>query len=207
MAAQMGGNAGKGNSLMKTMLQRMMLGNRTPARSNREGIGRFLAPLLVGLAAQGIQSWKNNYDARGRAKADADAIMERYRQTGQITDAERAELAKMNDKYKDKYPARWDIGTPPAQAAPQGTGQPFAQGGGQPPPPQDNQLPPSALAQAIQQPAQAPEVPNAFQELTSQSLSDTANIELQEAIKGMSQNDKLEEILKKNGLGLNIFGG
>lgn len=199
LAQQAGGGKGKGSSLMNFMLQRMMLGNKTPARSNKEGLGRFLAPLLVGMAAQGIQSWKNNYDARGRAKADADAIMERYRQTGQITDAERAELAKMRENYKDnpKYQGRWDIDTPPAQPAPQGGGQPPVQGDAQTPAPQISRETAWAAAQAMQPPAQAPapELAGAFQEPTGEGLSDVAKQNLQEALQNMGRDKALEELL------------
>lgn len=202
-----GNNRGKGSSLSNFMLQRMMLGNRTPARSNKEGLGRFLAPLLVGLAAQGFQSWKDNYDARGRAKDNADAIMERYRQTGQITDAERATLAQMQNKYKDnpKYQGRWDIGAQP----------PITQGGAQPPAtpaPQGNPVPEGINADAVraglkdamgtpsfEDPSQKIDIAPS---LDGAMLADEAKQSLSDAIKRMGvQGDGSNDWLK------NIFGG
>lgn len=129
-----GNNRGKGSSLSNFMLQRMMLGNRTPARSNKEGIGRFLAPLLVGLAAQGIQSWKDNYDQRGVNKQRADVLNERISRGETLSAEEQAFYDKMKKNYPDRYTATASAfngqngAQPSATPAPQGGAQPAANG-------------------------------------------------------------------------------
>ena len=204
LAQLAGNNRGKGgSSLSNFMLQRMLLGNRAPARSNKEGIGRFLAPLLVGMAAQGIQSWKDNYDQRGRNKGIGDAIMEKYRRGEQLTDAEKAHLADLQTRYKDneKYQGRWDIG---AQPTPQNGAQPPAtpapQGGAQPAVPQISRETAWAAAQTMQPPAQAqaPELAGAFQQYTGQQLSDVANQNIQDALQNMGRDKALEELLNQS---------
>lgn len=193
-----GNNRGKGSSLSNFMLQRLMLGNRTPARSNKEGIGRFLAPLLVGLATQGIQSWKDNYDQRGVNKQRADVLNERISRGETLSAEDQAFYDQMKKNYPDRYNAT--AGTFNGQNGAQPPATPAPQDGAQPAAPQIGRETAWAAAQTMQPPAQAqaPELAGASQQYTGQQLSDVATQNLQDALQNMGRDQALEELLNQS---------
>lgn len=182
MRASQGGGQSK---MLQYMLARLAQ-QKTPARSNKEGIGRVLGTFLLPMIAQGAQTWKENYDARGDFKANGAELLKKIA-AGETLDPQQQ---AMIDNYKSRYPKEYAA----ALAAAQQSGQPIApQTAPQQPAPQGAQAPApansvdtSAIRQYIQQqlpqfenPADAPG--NA---LTGAALAQEAEDRLREALGG-----------------------
>lgn len=116
------GGSGTSN-FMDFMIQRMMLGNRTPAATSRQGLVRFLAPFLVGMIAQGVNEWKANYDARGDVNAEGDYLTAKVKAGEHLTPIEQKRLAELQQLKPERFRlTNEDLGIVPPVAAQQGDG-------------------------------------------------------------------------------------
>lgn len=150
MAAILGGNNDK-TSLYKYLLARLAQNARTPAPSNKAGIGRLLGTFALPMIVQGMQSWKDRYDARGDFKANGATLLGKLMRGETLSQNEQASLDNYRAKYPKEYEAALASLQPAAtQSAPQPP-QPQPQGA-QNAPPQ-----PTPLAQEI---AKAANLPN-----------------------------------------------
>lgn len=116
------GGSGTSN-FMDFMIQRMMLGNRTPAATSGQGLVRFLAPFLVGMIAQGVNEWKANYDARDDVNAEGDYLRDKVKAGEHLTPLEQRRLAELQRLKPERFGmTNEDLGIVPPTAAQQGDG-------------------------------------------------------------------------------------
>lgn len=117
---------GVGRSKMLQYMLARLAQPKTPARSNKEGIGRVLGTFLLPMIAQGAQTWKENYDARGDWKANGDDIYRRWKAGEQLNPQEQRTLDIMRQNYPDRFNTTASGGQQPApqQPAPQGAQAP-----------------------------------------------------------------------------------
>lgn len=162
--------AGGQSKMLQYMLARLAM-PKTPARSNKEGIGRVLGTFLLPMIAQGAQTWKENYDARGDWKANGDNIYKRWKAGEQLSPQEQRTLDIMRQNYPDRFNTTASGGQQPA---PQGA---------QAPAPANN-VDTSAIRQYIQQQLPQFENPAPGNALTGAALAQEAEDRLREVLGG-----------------------
>lgn len=126
------------DSMMSAYMRRMFgIGVRSPARSTAEAWGRGAQTFLLPLIAQGIQTWKNNYDARGDFKAGGRDYLDKMLRGEQLNPYQQSVLDNYQKSYPEEYAAALEAARQrqqAQQATPQQT--PAAQGAALPPPPE-----------------------------------------------------------------------
>lgn len=123
------------DSMMSAYMRRMFgIGARSPARSTAEAWGRGAQTFLLPLIAQGIQTWKNNYDARGNFKAGGRDYLDKMLRGEQLNPYQQSVLGNYQKSYPEEYAAALRAAQQAQQATPQQT--PAAQGAALPPPPE-----------------------------------------------------------------------
>lgn len=174
---------GVGRSKMLQYMLARLAQPKAPARSNKEGIGRVLGTFLLPMIAQGAQTWKENYDQRGKNKADADVLYERLKNGETLSPEDQAFFAQMQKNYPDRYAPLPQAGG--QQPAPQ---QPTPQGAQAPAP--ANNVDTSEIRRYIQQ--QLPQFENPADKqtinpgntLTGAALAQEAEDRLREVLGG-----------------------
>lgn len=131
-------NQSNGDSAISAYMRRMFgTGARSPARSTAEAWGRGAQTFLLPLIAQGIQTWKDHYDARGDFKAGGRDYLDKMLRGEKLNPYQQSVLDNYQKSYPEEYAAALEAARQ-AQQAQQTTPQqtPAAQGAALPPPPE-----------------------------------------------------------------------
>ena len=209
-AAQSAAQGGGQSKMLQYMLARLAQNAQHPAPTRTAAATRLLGTFLLPMIVQGMQSWKDRYDARGDFKNNGEELLRKQLAGEQLS----PERQRMLDTYRAKYPKEYE-----AALASLG-GQPTApQPTPQQPPPQDTSIQPSVIAQEIAKAAQLPNSDWQAQEHPAPETLPEANAgegsdinygdmlaqrgqEAMEAVQNIGQSPELAELLRMYGRGL-----
>ena len=117
-------NQSNDDSAISAYMRRMYgIGARSPARNPAEAWGRAAQTFLLPLIAQGIQTWKDNYDARGDFKAGGADYLAAMLRGERLNPYQQSVLDNYQKSYPEEYAAALGAAQQGAQQAQQGAQQ------------------------------------------------------------------------------------